>query len=425
MIRRLFVWAKARWVMAEKKTVSRLDSFNPGRWMTSPFIRTAEGFLSGRAIITSVGVFTYLNADGSKTRELRPPEEVFDRDSLASMKMKPVVNDHPDEKVTDENVKKYQVGSLGSNPSSTVQEHDWDGSYTDWEKRTDGFHVAIDMIVNNADAINDVLNGKRALSMGYECEIEMAPPGSVWCGMEYDCIQRNIRYNHVAIVDTARAGDAACIRLDSADAVLLIDQNHHTYQEDKTMKKIRIDGVDYDGDERLIQFYQEQKSRADSAEKALETAKADQKSALSTLEAERDTYKERADKAEKDLKEAKALAADPKRIDEAVKAKVILMGAADQAGVEVKDGMSDIEIKKAVVLAKFPSAKLDGKDDVYITARFDAALEALEGEADAGIREVTADSSLNAGSEDRNDVDSAYKNMWKRMFGKKDNKGDK
>jgi hypothetical protein len=184
------------------------------------------------------------------------------------------------------------------------------------------------------------------------------------------------------------------------------------------MKKIRIDGVDYDGDERLIQFYQEQKARADSAEKALETAKADQQSALSTMEGERDAYKDRADKAEKELKEAKALTMDSKRIDEAVKAKVILMAAADRAGVEVKDGMSDIGIKKAVVLAKFPTAKLDGKDEVYVTARFDAALDVLDSEADATTREVAADSSLNAGSEDRNDVKSAYKNMWNRMFNK-------
>jgi hypothetical protein len=403
--------------MAEKKTVNRLDNFDPGRWMTTPFTRTAEGFLAGRAIVTSVGVFTYLNADGTKTRELRPPEEVFDRESLNSMKLKPVVNDHPNEMVTDENIKKYQVGSFGSNPSSTAQERNWEG-FTDWEKLTDGFHVAIDMIINDADAINDVLNGKQALSMGYKCEIETAPPGSVWCGMEYDCIQRNIRYNHGAIVDGARAGDAARIRLDGSDAVLVINPNHHTYQEDKTMKKIRIDGVDYDGDERLIQFYQEQKTRTDAAEKALETTKADHKSALSTLEAERDTYKERADKAEKELKEAKALAADPKRIDEAVKVKLVLMDAANRAGVEVKADMTDTEIKKAVILAKFPTAKLDGKDEAYITARFDAALEALDGEADAEAREVTADSSLNAGSEDRNDVDSAYKNMWNRMFGK-------
>jgi hypothetical protein len=391
--------------------------------MTTPFTRTSEGFLAGRAIVTSVGVYTYLNKDGSTTRELRLPEEVFDRDSLETMKMKPVVNSHPEELVTDENVKNYQVGSLGSNPSSTVQERTYD-SFTSWDKLTDGFHVAIDMTINDGGAINDVLNGKQALSMGYQCEIEQAEPGAVWCGMAYDCIQRKIRYNHCAIVDAARAGDAASIKLDSADAaVLFIDPSHHTYQEDKTMKKIRIDGVDYDGDERLIQFYQEQKARADAAEKALETAKADQKSALSAMEAERDTCRDRADKAEKELKEAKALAADPKRIDEAVKAKFILMDAANRANVDVKDGMSDIEIKKAVILSKFPAAKLDGKDEVYINARFDAALEALDNEADAGTREVTTDSSLNAGSEDRNDADSAYKDMWKRMFGRgKENK---
>jgi hypothetical protein len=401
----------------EAKTVKRWDSLVPSRWMTEPFIRTNDGFLKGRAIVTSVGVFTYQNKDGTVTRELRPPEEVFDSVSLESMKMKPVANDHPTEKITDGNVKKYQVGSLGSNPSSNTQIRSWEG-YTPQDELTDGFHVAIDMIIHDGDAINDVLNGKRALSMGYECEIEQAEPGAVWCGMAYDCIQRKIRYNHCAIVDAARAGDAASIRLDSADAVLFIDRDHHTYQEDKTMKKIRIDGVEYDGDERLIQFYQEQKTRADAAEKALETAKADQKSALSTMEAERDTYKERADKAEKELKEAKAAATDTKRIDEAVKAKLVLMDAANRAGVDVKEDMSDTEIKKAVVLAKFPAAKLDGKDDAYITARFDAALEALENEVDANAREVAADSSLNAGSEDRNDVDSAYKNMWGRMFGK-------
>jgi hypothetical protein len=184
------------------------------------------------------------------------------------------------------------------------------------------------------------------------------------------------------------------------------------------MKTIRIDGVDYQGEETLVLKYTEQQKRADAAEKALEKAAAEHKAAISKLEAERDTAKDRADKAEKELKEAKALAADPKRINEAVKAKVILMDAASRADVDVKDGMTDVEIKKAVVLAKFPVAKLDGKDEVYINARFDAALEALDNESDANTREVAADSSLNAGSENRSDVDSAYKNMWGRMFGK-------
>ena len=78
------------------------------------------------------------------------------------------------------------------------------------------------MIITRKDAIEAVLNGKQALSMGYTCDLEMAEPNATWCGIEYDFIQRNIRYNHCAIVDSARAGDNAKIELraDSEDAVL-------------------------------------------------------------------------------------------------------------------------------------------------------------------------------------------------------------
>jgi hypothetical protein len=180
--------------------VKRYDSLDPGRWMATPFTRTTEGFLTGRVIVTNIGVFAYRNADGSVSHELRLPEEVFNSESLDSMKLKPVTNDHPSEKVTPANIKELAVGSLGSNPTSTVQERTWDG-YTPPEKLTDGLHVAIDMTINQADAIEDVLNGKRSLSMGYECEIEKAGEGATWLGMAYDTIQRKIRYNHCAIVD--------------------------------------------------------------------------------------------------------------------------------------------------------------------------------------------------------------------------------
>jgi hypothetical protein len=396
--------------------------------MTTPFTRTPEGFLTGRAIVTGVGVFTYLNKDGSVTRELRLPEEVFSGASLDTMKLKPVVNSHPDELVTDGNVKKYQVGNLGSNPSSTVQERNYDG-FTPWDKLTDGFHVAIDMIINDADAINDVLNGKRALSMGYECEVEAAEPGSVWCGVAYDCIQRNIRYNHCAIEDAARAGDAARIRMDSADfgpgdAVQI---NHKDAsgadpspkpEEGKNMgmKKINLDGVEYEGEEKLIQFYQDQKKRADAAEKDLEKARADSseaKTAASKMEAERDALKDRADKAEKELKEAKDQALDPKRLDEAVNARIVLFDAAERAGVVVKDGMNDLEIKKAVITAMYPSAKLDGKDEVYIAARFDAAVENLDSHVDGESRAVFGGAASPASS--RNDAAAARQRMVEHM----------
>jgi hypothetical protein len=50
------------------------------------------------------------------------------------------------------------------------------------DKLTDSFYISIDMTIIRADALDDVVNGKRALSMGYECELEKATEGSVWCG---------------------------------------------------------------------------------------------------------------------------------------------------------------------------------------------------------------------------------------------------
>jgi hypothetical protein len=265
--------------------------------------------------------------------------------------------------------------------------------------------------------------------MGYECEIEQAESGAVWCGMAYDCIQRNIRYNHAAIEDAARAGDAARIRMDGADfgpndAV----QIKHTDDsgagprpkpdeegERMGMKKINLDGVEYEGEEKLIQSYQDQKKRADAAEKDLEKARTDgaeAKTALSKMEADRDAQKDRADKAEKELKEARDQALDPKRLDEAVNARIVLFDAAERARVDVKDGMTDLDIKKAVISAVSPSAKLDGKDDVYIAARFDAAVEALNDRADGESR--AAGNGLPPAS-GRNDAAVARRRMIERM----------
>jgi hypothetical protein len=375
--------------------------------MATPFQRTTEGFLIGRAIVTSIGVFTYKLPDGTVSRELRSVEEVFNPDSLASMKLKPVTNDHPKGLVTPDNMQQLQVGSLGSNVTTTDQQQDWQGRMTPIEKLSDGLHVAIDMTINRKDAIDDVLNGKRALSMGYECEMDETP--GVYLGMEYDRIQTNIRYNHCAIVDVARAGDAAQIHLDSADAVLEINKSH---EEGKCMKRITVDGVDCEVDDLVAKRIADLTKKADAADevnKTLEKERADSKAALSKLEAERDSANDRADAAEAEAKKLKADALDPKRLDEAVAAKMAIYDAADKAGVEVKDDMSDADVKKAVITAVFPSAKLDGKDEAYLSARFDSAVEVLAERADGESRAVSAGTSPH--TEVKTDSASARKRM--------------
>ena len=399
------------------KEIRRFDNIDHSEWMTTPFERTTEGFLKGRAIVTCCGVFTYKRADGTLQRELRLPEEVFAPATLESLKLKPVTLNHPTELVTPENADMLQVGSLGDNPSSTNQEYNWEGKATDWKKLTDGLNVAVDMIITKKDAIDAVINGKQGLSMGYTCDIEMAEPGSTWCGVEYDYIQRNIKYNHCAIVDAGRAGDNAKIelRVDSADAVLedkLVTKDGGT----KMLKKINLDGIDYEAEESVIIALNTEKKRADDAVAELSKFKEDSAKELSVMTAERDTQKERADKAEEDLAKAKAEALDSTKLDEAVNARIELYKNAEKAGVEVKNDMKDADIKKAVIAKVFPKANLDGKDSAYIDARYDATVEMLAERADSNSRQVLADTPNNHADS----VDDARQRMIDKM--KKDSR---
>ena len=390
--------------MGLKKDLRRFDNIDNSQWMTIPFERTNEGFLRGRAIVTSIGVFTYKRKDGTIQRELRLPEEVFSPSTLNSMKLKPVTLNHPTELVTIDNADKLQVGSLGDNPSWTTE---WE--HRNWEEVTDGINCAIDMVITKKDAIDAVLNGKQSLSMGYTCDLEQAQPGATWCGVEYDFIQRNIQYNHCAIVDSARAGDNAKIELraDSEDAVLE-DIVTKTDGGETMLKKINLDGIEYEAEESVIKALMSEKARADKAEKEKEDACGEKKTMdkkvadmekkvtefekrISELEAERDSAKDKAENLEKDLEKAKADSADPKHLDEAVKAKIELLHNAEKAKVEVKEDMSDMDIKKAIIASTFPKANFDGKDDVYIQARYDATVEMLCEKNDGKTRQVTSD----------------------------------
>ena len=387
-----------------KKGLKRFDNIDNSQWMTMPFSSTVEGFLKGRAIVTSIGVFTYKRKDGTVQRELRLPEEVFSIKTLESMKLKPVTLNHPAELVTTDNAKDLQVGSLGDNPSWTKE---WE--HRNWEEVTDGINCAIDMIITRKDAVEAVINGKQALSMGYTCDLESAEPGATWCGVEYDFIQRNIRYNHCAIVDSARAGDNAKIelRVDSEDAVLE-DMVTKSDGGTKMLKKINLDGIDYEAETEVIKALQKADARAEKAEKERDDACGEKKAMdkkvadledkekelekrISELEAEKDTAKEKADSAEKELEELKKTSIDSKKMDEMVNAKIDLLHNAEKAGVEVKSDMADSDIKKAVIAKVFPNAKFDGKDEVYVQARYDATIEILAERADNKSRQFTSD----------------------------------
>jgi hypothetical protein len=223
------------------------------------------------------------------------------------------------------------------------------------------------LLITHADGVKAVEGGKRELSCGYT--LDLVREDGVYEDQPYDFRQTNIRYNHVAIVEHARAGGMARLNLDAADAVE-IDQP----DEGKPMKKVNIDGIDYDAAPEVVNALTKAQVRADTAETSLKTARVDN----DKLAAERDTLKERLDAAEK-VDNAAAIAAG-------VTARVALIGVAARVDASINcDGLSDLDIKKAVITKKSPKAELDGKSDAYITARFDSIVEELPSAGDANL----------------------------------------
>lgn len=158
--------------------------------------RTEEGYLRGQAVVSRAGVFKYRNIDGSIRGELRHPEDIFKKDSLDSLKMIPITNDHPPEFVDASNACKYQVGQTGE-------------SYD-----IDNDQIIVSMTVTHQDAIDAIESGKVELSMGYK--VDLKPESGNYDGQQYDARQLSPRYNHLAIVQRGRAGAAARLRLDNA-----------------------------------------------------------------------------------------------------------------------------------------------------------------------------------------------------------------
>lgn len=138
--------------------------------------------------------------------------------------------------------------------------------------------------------------------------------------------------------------------------------------------KITVDGVSYEATPQVAQAVAKLDSRIAELDKAL----AEQKQKLETERA-------RADAAEESLaaeKKAHADAIAPDKVQAAVNARLALERTATPIlGPEVKlDGMSDAEIKGAVVLAvardkELAKERLDGCDATYLQARYDAAIE--------------------------------------------------
>lgn len=146
--------------------------------------------------LSKVGVFPYLGKQISSELEpdkiyqvYRPAEELLSDETINSFKLLPIVDDHT---------------MLGTEPGMMPAEekgvHGTSGSDVYGK---DG-KLYGDLKIYSETLKDEIEAGKKELSMGYFCDYELTP--GTFDGIHYDAVQRNIRGNHIALVEQGRMG---------------------------------------------------------------------------------------------------------------------------------------------------------------------------------------------------------------------------
>lgn len=338
--------------------MSDLDSFNYKK-----LEKTDEGYLVGRAVATTVGVFPYME-DGETIYELRAGKEVFNPESVQSLSDVPLTDDHPAVLVDAVNVKEYQIGFVSDCVDTDT---------------VNGF-ISVPVTIQDAEVVDKVVNKKkRGLSCGYTCDI--VEKEGVWGGIYYNRVQTNIRYNHLAIVDRGRAGDDAVLKMDTCltngknDSLKINEKKH---KGGLTMSKIKLDGVSYEAEDRVIEHFDAMSKKVEKFSTKLDEAQNEitkkdaeieaEKAKVSILETEKEALKVELDG---------SISKD--KLDSYVAEKAKLDGAIKHFEVEVTDSMSALDKKVAVIKKAKSMDKADWfENEVAVSSVFDMILGDVE-----------------------------------------------
>lgn len=314
--------------------------------------KSKDGYLIADAFVARSGVQVYGGRevgilDRDVVRVWRPEAEVRAVDSMTTFQHAPITLGHP-ERVNAENWKDLAKGEVST-------EAEWVDN-----------KIRLPLIVKDAEAIAAIEGGTRELSAGYSCQLEFAD-GVTPEGEAYDAVQRKIRINHIAIVPKGRAGSEC--RIGDADkwgvAPIIVSKKKEDQMSD-ALKTVVL------GDKAA-------KVAADDAA-IIEQFKIDQAKTLSDAKADHDKAvgAKDAEIAKKDAEIAglKGKILDEAALDKRVADRAELIGKAASIDKSVRtSGLSDVDIRRAVVQAKLGDAAVKDKSDAYIEARFDVLAE--------------------------------------------------
>jgi len=282
----------------------------------------------------------------------RDEADVFCEDSMKSFRSVPVTLGHPKNAdgvniaINAENAKELQMGMLEGIPSR------------------DEDMLTGTLVLSVQDAIDALEEGTQELSAGYICDIEE---------LDGKWFQRNIVANHIAIVAKGRAG-SSCRISDEADAVIegmeedekaalhqdLVDEAEAPEVHTRTLLRHLTDAVSTADAKTLVA-----EQALALADAAIDKLVVDHTAVLSDLEGK--------------------LEGAIKINDEAVLERCnVIEHARFIADMKGFGDKSIVDIKKLVLADQLPNLSLEGKDDAYVSARFDILVEDSERETPMG-----------------------------------------
>lgn len=389
-----------------------------------------------KPVVTTCGIFEYQNDDGTIHRELRLPEDVFSEESLKTYKGKPIIFTHEAGEINKDNVHQEIIGTILS-----------DGI-------RDGENIRADIVIHDSDQLK---RGLRELSLGYDCDLEEKP--GKWNGQSYDAIQHNIRINHLALVEEARAGHKARLNLDGKSkeggkgkmrrkrkdgvAETLTPEQLEAAVAMYLAAKEADPGVSVqdDGEEEQTDPVEQVRQNADRRDEDISSVGAEEipgmQEDIKTLLAEIDRLNgandmnadegegEDPDKTDGDDTQ------DPK-VDTTVKMDSVeknwaemysICQMATKLGLDNFVPRSVMDGKKRIISAVNPKIKMDGKSRSYIDGAYDAAVQAALGRKSAidNARKVAGNGSSRRADSAQNP--SGAEAARQRMIGRMQNKG--
>jgi hypothetical protein len=358
---------------------------------------TPEGYLRVPAHVARCGIQQYLakeiapppeqedpldlrNRTGEVINVYRPPEEVFDPQSLASYADSDITDGHPAQMV---DAGSYKDVSLG---------HATDGG------QQDGEYVRVPLLIKDGEAIRRVEQGRSMLSAGYWSKYDWTP-GTAPDGTPYEAVQRGILINHIALVDRPRAGAGA----------RLFD--HDTTSGGKTMATVTLDGKSVDmPDQPTAQLVQSafdaEKSKYDQmAEKAkeYEDEAAKLRDEMEKMKAEKDKAMEEKDEA---LKAAS---------DEAIAERLKVIADTKDAAVKVagqgftSDSLDAMTVKREALAKARPSIDWAAAEDAYVSAAWDMAVADAEADPAKASHDSLGRDAAHAAHSTQTADDSGYR----------------